>query len=272
MKKITSIGRIFFAIGMIGFCILILIDGDFVVARSMNPPPMFPGKMIISYFSGVVFLLTGLLIIIRKWSAIPALCCAIIIFIWGLSRNVPEAFSDQLLGGLWTNTFKAFAIGGGALILVASYAIEDRSPGNFFLPEGWTGNLITVGQFLIAMFLLLCGIQHFKFIDFVANFIPAYIPGHYFWAGFTGVALILAGIGLMIRGTAFSASLAAGIMLFLWVILLHIPMSVMDPGNIRSWTGVCEALTISGVLLILAGAMKNKSAYGLNKQGLLSNR
>src|SRR5262249_53041661 len=140
--KLTSLGRIFFAIGMIGFCVLILIDGDFVMARSVTPPPMFPGKMVISYFSGILFLLTGLLILLRKRSAIPALSCAIVIFIWGLSRNVPEAFSDQLLGGLWTNTFKAFAIGGGALILVGSYAIGNSPARNLLIPDGWAENMI----------------------------------------------------------------------------------------------------------------------------------
>jgi hypothetical protein len=44
-------------------------------------------------------------------------------------------------------------------------------------------------------------------------------------------------------------------MLFLWVILLHIPRAIADPhsGNGNEWTSVFQALAFSGIAFILSG-------------------
>jgi hypothetical protein len=45
----------------------------------------------------------------------------------------------------------------------------------------------TCRPFFIATPMFLFGVQHFIYLSFVANFIPAWIPWHYFWACFTGL-------------------------------------------------------------------------------------
>jgi hypothetical protein len=48
-------------------------------------------------------------------------------------------------------------------------------------------------------------------------------------------------------------------MLFLWVVLLHVPQAIADPcGNLgNEWSSLFQALAFSGVAFILAGRNTN---------------
>jgi uncharacterized membrane protein YphA (DoxX/SURF4 family) len=98
------------------------------------------------------------------------------------------------------------------------------------------------------------GIEHFVYPAFVATLVPAWIPGHLFWTYFAGVALIAGGIGMMVKSTTRIASLMVGIMIFLWLLMLHIPRAIADPrtGLGNEWTSVFEALAFSGIGFMLA--------------------
>jgi len=171
MKKLILFGRVFFSIALIGFGIGSLITGNLMMAASFSTPSETPGRLIGVYFSGVVLVVTGLLLILKKKPVVAAVFSATIIFLWALFRNIPEAVAAPGFGGLWTNAFKTLALGGGALIVAASYSNkEDISAGKFSLSPGLMKVLNTSGHFLVAIFLLICGIQHFMFIDFVAGF------------------------------------------------------------------------------------------------------
>jgi uncharacterized membrane protein YphA (DoxX/SURF4 family) len=75
-----------------------------------------------------------------------------------------------------------------------------------------------------------------------------------FWTYFAGSALIAGGIGIMVPCVARIAALLTGAMIFLWVLMLHIPRAIADPytnvGN--EWASVWEALAFSGMALMLA--------------------
>src|SRR5262249_50303523 len=55
--------------------------------------------------------------------------------------------------------------------------------------------LAKAAPILIATPMAIFGVQHFIYLDFVANFMPPWIPWRVFWACFTGVALIAAAVG-----------------------------------------------------------------------------
>jgi uncharacterized membrane protein YphA (DoxX/SURF4 family) len=97
------------------------------------------------------------------------------------------------------------------------------------------------------------GTDHFLYVPFVASLVPVWIPGPIFWTYFAGVALIAGGVGMMMPMTARLAATMVGIMLFLWVLMLHIPRAIADPFSLigNEWTSVFQALALSGVAFIL---------------------
>src|ERR1700742_942218 len=80
------------------------------------------------------------------------------------------------------------------------------------------------GRFLLALPMIVFGIEHFVFTKFVATLVPGWIPWHMFWTYFVGVALIASGIAIIARRQAYLAAVLLGGMIFLFVLLCHIPI------------------------------------------------
>jgi uncharacterized membrane protein len=117
---------------------------------------------------------------------------------------------------------------------------------------------IPLGRFFLAAFLILCGIEHFIFVKFVTTMVPAWIPGGVFWAYFTGVALIAGGAGICVPLTSRLAGGLSGLMIFVWVVLLHIPRAAANLSNSNETTALFEALAFSGVAFLVAAAPNDK--------------
>jgi uncharacterized membrane protein YphA (DoxX/SURF4 family) len=105
---------------------------------------------------------------------------------------------------------------------------------------------------LLALFLVVCGMQHFAYRDFVTTLVPSWMPARGFWTYFTGVALMAGGTGILVRKTSRLAASLSALMIFLWVLLLHIPRAFAEPNHANETAGVFEALAISGVALLVA--------------------
>jgi uncharacterized membrane protein YphA (DoxX/SURF4 family) len=75
---------------------------------------------------------------------------------------------------------------------------------------------------------------------------------------FAGIALIAAGAAIMLKFKVKLAASLLGLMLFLWLIMVHIPRgldtSIVDRAN--EWTSVFEALAFSGIAFLIAGTYK----------------
>jgi len=84
------------------------------------------------------------------------------------------------------------------------------------------------GEFLLALLMVFSGIMHFKFAPFVAGIVPSWMPWRLFWAYFTGTALFVSGISIVVRKQARLASTLLGIMLFLFVLLIHTPSMIQS--------------------------------------------
>lgn len=83
---------------------------------------------------------------------------------------------------------------------------------------------------LLAIVMIVFGIQHFRHPMEMMNFVPPYLPGGVNWVYFVGVAFILAAVAFLInRYVALAAYLLAG-MLFLFVLLIHFP-NFRDAGD-----------------------------------------
>jgi hypothetical protein len=74
-----------------------------------------------------------------------------------------------------------------------------------------------------------------------------------FWTYFVGVALIAGALSISMKQKAgWSAPLVA-LMLFLFVVLMHLPNVVSDPKDRIAWAVLFRDLSFSGGALALAG-------------------
>ncbi len=105
--------------------------------------------------------------------------------------------------------------------------------------------------------MLVFGIQQFIYTGFVAGLelVPRWIPGHTFWAYFTGAALIAAGVSILIKKRARLAAGLLGILFFVCVLILHAPRITVILRDGGERTVAFETLAMCGGALMLAGTL-----------------
>jgi len=243
----STLGLLFFAVAIAAFGIQQLITAEFV--RLVPPLPAWvPGHPLWARLVGVVLLAAGAATGVGRGRM--ARCAAVVVGAWLvlaiLFLHLPKAAANPLVGFMWTNPCKALAMLGGVFVVAATLPDDGSGLARLFR------KLVPVGALFLAWFLILGGVQHFVYADFVATLVPAWIPGTRLWVYFTGIALIAGGVGMLVPKTARLAALMVGIMIFLWVVLLHIPRALAGVNVAAETSGVFEALALSGVALILS--------------------
>ncbi|WP_438483394.1 hypothetical protein [Oleiharenicola lentus] len=159
---------------------------------------------------------------------------------------LPMAMKRAAWGAEWTFAGKGFALAGGAFVVADYIATRFNQP-----RSAW---VLPLGTTCLGGFLILGGIQHFIWPKFVAQLVPAWIPGATFWTYFSAGALIAGGIGILIPRTARSAATLVALMIFSWVVILHIPRAWTTSPSLNEWLAAFEALAMSGTAWLIAGA------------------
>jgi uncharacterized membrane protein YphA (DoxX/SURF4 family) len=163
--------------------------------------------------------------------------------------------------GPWASAIKAFSLAGCAFVVAGTFP-ETKATSDRRTPVGWLDMLTPYGMYPFAFGIIAFGVDHFLYTPYIATLVPAWIPGHIFWAYFAGTALIASGVGMIVRVKARLAATLLGTMIFIWILVLHIPRAIADPysdvGN--EWTSTFEALTKSGVAFILGQTLGGERA------------
>ena len=258
-KWFLPVGRAFYAVGLIGIGVQQFIFSDFIPVVVALWPAWMPGRQLPAYLVGVALIIAGAAILFRIEGRMVAMATGWVFVSLVLLTHIPgRLMASPWHLGVWANTFKALSLAGGAWIVARSF--EDRAS-----PVSRSGGrLFVAGRFFFAITLVVFGFEHFVYPAFVAMLVPAWIPGHLFWTYFAGVSLIAGGVGVMVKPAARIASLMVGIMIFLWLLMLHIPRAIADPrtGVGNEWTSVFEALAFSGIALMLAAFARSNSDVG----------
>ena len=253
MHKFASIGRIFFAIALIGLGIEHFVFEEFITGRAPKwPEGLLPGRVIWAYVSGGAVIVMGIAILTGKNARLAGILAGTLIFIWAFLRHIPVVAGDSFLAPTWTVAGKALAMFGGAFAIAGTLPKEEHS-GNTLLRKfmSLTREFIVLGQVYLGTFMVITGVQHFMYTGFVASLIPGWFPGNpVFWTYFGGVALIAGGAGLFIPQTARLAALLSGLMVFSWFWIIHIPRTLT---SVSDGIAVFEALAVSGIAFAIAG-------------------
>jgi uncharacterized membrane protein len=271
MNKLAGVARFFLAVAMVAFGAQHFIYLEFVTRVFPKLPAWIPSHAFMAGVFGAFLLASGAAIMIEK-SARPAalLLGAVILGSYAL-LYIPMLITTPPNGGLWTSAGKALALSGGSFLVAGSLPVKSDNPANApAVASMILARLIPLGRFFLAAFLILCGIEHFIYVGFVTSLVPSWIPGGVFWTHFTGVALIAGGVGIITPVTSRLAGALSGLMIFLWVFLVHIPRAMADLSSPNETTAVFEALAISGAAFLIAvkqsGNLIHEAALSVAKE------
>ncbi len=248
MPKLKSIGRIFYGLGIAGIGSLHFIYAGFRPVIIPIPPEATQNLDFLVYLTGAVLVVAGLCIAAGIRVKSISLFLGLFLLLFFILGQLPNRlrYNPGSLGA-WTDALKILALSGGAFLISNLY------PGlksNRFI--GFIEKIAPYGKYFFGIMLIIFGIDHFLYAGFVKDLVPIWIPGPLFWTYFAGVALIGSGLAILIHFKPRVISILLASMLFIWLIILHIPRSIVAPitDNGNEWTSVFECLSFCGIAIL----------------------
>ena len=251
MEKLLIAGRVMYALGMAGLGLQQFFYPGFRPVFVPGWSELLPTPQV--YLFSIALIIASGCILFKFHAKSALLILALVFLLFALLLHVPFNLSNDLISpGAWTNALKILAFSGGALILAESFDDDESEK-----PSGLNralGRLIPAGRFFFGIMLIVFGIDHFLYAEFVKTLVPDWIGGHLFWTYFAAIALIGSGVSLITKIKIGLVSLLMGIMIFAWFLILHIPRGIAMPDvdNGNEITSVFQALAFSGVGFVLA--------------------
>jgi uncharacterized membrane protein YphA (DoxX/SURF4 family) len=239
-------GRVFFGVAVLLSGLQQLVIGQFVrIVPKL--PDWVPAQPALARLAGLLLVALGAALLGGRLARLAASVLAFLLLAILVLLYVPQIATNPWTGFMYTNPLKVLALVGGLVLLVP------------FLPEGplskgasLLGRASALAPWLFAAFLVVCGIQHFIYLPFVTELVPSYLPARRFWGQFAGVCLLAGGVGCVLPLTARLAARLSALMIFLWVLMLHIPRALADLSVPGETSAIFEALAMSGVALLVA--------------------
>ena len=112
-----------------------------------------------------------------------------------------------------------------------------------------------IGRILFALPFAVFGILHFINAGGMAGLVPAWVPGGVFWVYLTGLALIAATVAIVAKKYISLASLLLAILMFVFVLTIHLPMLI--GGNQMAMSGLLKDFALGGAALMISGLYKD---------------
>ena len=234
-------------------------------------PSSLPGHVFFVYLLSAVLIAASAAIVFNIIAKIISLTLGGIFLLLIIFFQVPyEIFVDPYYGhlGTWTQALKELVFCGGAFVVAGSFPVDRHveKKENFIIIM--LEKLIPFGGVFVCITMISFGIDHFLYTDGVSTLVPNWIPWHIFWTYFAGVALIASGIAIILKIQLKRSALLLSLMIFLWLILLHIPRAIADPNSLQGneVSSVFEAFGFSGLAYLIAYgySMKDRAQSGVS--------
>jgi hypothetical protein len=158
-------------------------------------------------------------------------------FLCSLVLEVPKYAAIPGSMSLRTVVFEPLAIATLACLL----------PGRDAIPP----LLERASRYLLAVSLIVFGIDHFLALAPIGTLIPNWIPWHVFWIAFFGAGFIAAGASIGLDVLLWWGAAGIGLMFAIWVFTLHLPRTLLglyggNPRNPDEWASLFIAMALCG--------------------------
>jgi uncharacterized membrane protein len=137
---------------------------------------------------------------------------------------------------------------------IALLVIGDWRARSAFAEARGLDKLVALSHTFFAMPLAVFGAEHLSGDKGIMELVPPYMPWRPFWFYFVGVALVAASLSIATWVLVRWSGLLFGIMMFLFVAMLHFPGALAEPHERIGWVIVFREMSFGGGGWVLAGS------------------
>jgi uncharacterized membrane protein len=135
---------------------------------------------------------------------------------------------------------------------------------------GGLDKIVVLSNLCFAVPLAVFGAEHLSGASLIMLGVPSYMPWRLFWAYFVGFALFAASVSIATKIHLRWSGLLFGIMMFLFVAMLHIPRALANPRDRIAWVIVIREMSFAGGGWILAGNAMPEQGRGQSGSKLIT--
>jgi hypothetical protein len=248
MEYLYNIGRIFFGIATAGLGLQTMYDKDFPYMLIPPHDSWIHGLALCACISGALLAVAGVCIVLQKQIRPVSLVLGSLLLLIFCFYHLPyECMSraNYMHFGNWENAAKELALSAGAFVVAGK-----RFP----------GKAASFGTIVFSLTMISFGMDHYLYANEAVGYMPSWVSHPIGWLYITGSALIGSGTAIILKIKPGWAATLLGIMIFIWVIILHIPKVIMAaPADlVGELASAFLALAYCGTAFSIAGAADHR--------------
>ncbi len=247
LHALAAPGRVIFSLSILGLGIETLVFARSNGANSGLAPdykviPLLPWLPTISwlgYLFGAVVVVLGACLLLKRGLKPAALILGALLFVCAVILVAPKYAVHLKDMGYRTIFLEPLGMGALACLLAGRDAISPA--------------LDRASRYILAVCLIVFGVDHFLALAPIGTLIPKWIPWHVFWIAFFGGVFIASAISIAVDVLLPWGAAGLGLMFGIWVITLHAPRVVHAWHNPDEWSSMLIAVAYWGGPWALAG-------------------
>ncbi len=238
---VASAGHAIFALTLAGIGITGLVIGRFA-SIWQSVPQGVPGRRALAYLCACISLACGAGLLCKRSCGAAARVLFAYLLLWLLLVKGYYIVGSPTVEVNYQSAGETAVLVAAAWVLYAWFA-GAQDGRRLRLAAGENGQ--RHARALYALALVAFGLSHFAYLDLTAPLVPAWLPGHVFWAYFTGAAYLAAAAAMLSGVLARLAAVLSALQMGLFTLLVWAPLAVAGRLSAGQWSefGVSWALT-----------------------------
>jgi uncharacterized membrane protein len=229
--RFASVGHAVFAATLVVIGLLGFIDSGYAAIWD-GIPKALPARELLPYLSALIALGCGLGLFWPRSATLASRVLLGYLLLWMLIFKGRFIVLAPLQEGSYQSAGENAVVVAGAWVLYTWFAGDwDRQRLGFATGEKG----VRIARVFYGLAMIAFGLSHFFYLDLTAPLIPAWIPGHVFWAYFTGTAYLAAGVAILIGIFARLAALLSALQMASFLLLVWFPLMLAGKMDVSSW-------------------------------------
>lgn len=222
---------------MVALGVLGLVKGDFI-GLWQPVPKSLPAREWLAYLCAIIPLVSGAGL---PWKRTGHGAAAVLLgwfALWLLAIRIPAIVRSPLAMDAWYGWAEVAVYASAAWVLY--------------------GKGVRFARALYGLEMIPFGIGHFVYVNETAQLVPAWLPGHLFWAYLTGAAYIAAGVAI-VAGARLArwAAILSTLQMGLFTLLVWAPAVIAGPSAFQ-WSEFVISCTLTAAGWVVADSYRGK--------------
>jgi uncharacterized membrane protein len=263
--RIKSIVHVTFAASMTGLGIIGLLRPDF--APVWNPvPATVPARELLLYLGAFISLICGIGLLIRRLAIMAARLLLATLLLWLILLRLPNFLHAPAFVACWS-VFPLAVMLAAVWVCYVWFAADWDSMHLSFISGN---NGLRIARLLYGLSLIFFGTAHFIDLKDTVSLIPSWLPGHLFWAYFTGCTFIAAGVAVLIGFPARLAAALSALQISLFLLLVWIPIVAAGSKNSFQWSETILNAALAAGAWVVADSYRGTSPLAASNRSALA--